>query len=138
MHDDAALARATLGAGAAGYIVKAAADVELMTAVRAVHRGRTFVDLDWGSEQGRASPGAPTPGFAGASRTARLSRREREVLSLLAQGHTNQEIAQRLDVSVKTVETYRARISNKFGLRSRADLVRFAIETGLLGPKTFA
>jgi DNA-binding NarL/FixJ family response regulator len=60
------------------------------------------------------------------------------VLSLLAQGHTNQEIAQRLDVSVKTVETYRARISNKFGLRSRADLVRFAIETGLLGPKTFA
>jgi DNA-binding CsgD family transcriptional regulator len=73
-------------------------------------------------------PAAPAGGAA-------LSGREREVLELLAHGHTNQQAADRLFVSVKTIETYRARIGKKLGLRTRADLVRYAVEIGLLGPK---
>jgi two-component system, NarL family, response regulator NreC len=63
---------------------------------------------------------------------ARLSQREREVLQLVAHGYTNQEVADRLGLSVKTIETYRARVSEKMGLRTRADLVRYALEVGLL------
>jgi two-component system response regulator NreC len=63
-----------------------------------------------------------------------LSRREREVLTLLAEGHANRMVAERLFLSVKTVETYRTRIADKLGLRTRADLVRYALESGLLGP----
>jgi len=120
MHDDPAYLRAALLAGASGYIVKQAADVELLTAIRAVHRGRTFVDL--------TRPGAPEAG-----RSRPLSRREGEVLRLLAQGHTNQEAANQLAVSVKTIETHRKRLSDKLGLKSRAQLFRFALERGLVG-----
>src|SRR5207245_6897509 len=72
------------------------------------------------------------PGLA--NKHEELSQREREVLVLLAQGHTNQQAANRLFLSVKTVETYRARIGEKLGLRGRANLVRYAVEMGLLGP----
>jgi DNA-binding NarL/FixJ family response regulator len=126
MHDDPAYCRAALGAGAAGYVVKTAADAQLLTAIRAVARGRLFVD-----------PGLPGAGGGPAAAPAEahpLSAREREVLTLLAQGHTNQVIADRLFLSVKTVETYRARIAEKLGLRTRADLIRYAVETGLLAP----
>jgi two-component system response regulator NreC len=133
MHDDPAYMRAALLAGASGYIVKKAADVELLTAIRAVHYGRTFVDLTRPGEQAggqevrhvsRDSPvgGQPRP----------LSQREAEVLRLLAQGHTNQEAADHLAVSVKTIETHRKRLSDKLGLKSRAQLFRFAVEVGLL------
>ena len=133
MHDDPAYLQAALQAGASGYIVKKAADVELLTAIRAVHHGRTFVDLTRPGEEARGhevrrvsreSPAAGHPGV--------LSRREAEVLRLLAQGHTNQEAADHLAVSVKTVETHRKRLSDKLGLRSRAQLFRFAVEVGLL------
>jgi DNA-binding NarL/FixJ family response regulator len=124
MHDDAAYLRAALAAGAAGYVLKKAADTDLLTAVRAVARGRTFVDLDMAED-------APPP--TGRVAAGDLSPREREVLGLLARGHTNQEIADRLYLSVKTVETYRARIADKAGLKTRADIVRYAMETGLLG-----
>ena len=133
MHDDPAYLQASLLAGASGYIVKKAADVELLTAIRAVHHGRTFVDLTRPGEQARGhevrhvfrdSPAAGRP--------RPLSRREAEVLRLLAQGHTNQEAADHLAVSVKTIETHRKRLSDKLGLNSRAQLFRFAVEVGLL------
>jgi two-component system response regulator NreC len=133
MHDDPAYMRAALQAGASGYIVKKAADVELLTAIRAVHHGRTFVDLT------RPGDAAQTPGVQRISRDSPaggqrrpLSPREAEVLRLLAQGHTNQEAADELAVSVKTIETHRKRLSDKLGLKSRAQLFRFAVEVGLL------
>jgi two-component system, NarL family, response regulator NreC len=127
MHDDAAYLRSALSAGATGFLVKRAADSELLSAVRAVHAGRTFVDLTR-SVDGPADPGArkelPSP--------KTLSRREREVLRLLAQGNANQAIADRIHLSVKTVETYRSRLSEKLGLKGRAELYRFAAESGIL------
>src|ERR1041384_6586786 len=111
MHDDPAYMQAALVAGASGYLVKKAADVELLTAIRAVHPG-----------EARPAGENPRP----------LSRREVEVLRLVAQGHTNQEVADQLAVSVKTIETHRKRLSDKLGLRGRAELFRFAVETGLL------
>ena len=131
MHDDPSYLRVALLAGASGYIVKKAADIELLTAIRAVHHGRTFVHL--------TRPGEPPPGaeLGRVSRPAAgqprpLSPREAEVLRLLAQGYTNQEAADHLAVSVKTIETHRKRLSDKLGLKSRAELFRFAVEVGLL------
>lgn len=118
MHDDPGYARVALAAGAAGHVIKDAESGELLAAIRAVHRGRTFVQV--GAEPA-AAPAAPA-----------LSPRERQVLELLAHGHTNREVADRLALSVKTVETHRARLSEKLGLHSRADLVRLAIDLGLL------
>ncbi|HEY6157289.1 MAG TPA: response regulator transcription factor [Gemmatimonadales bacterium] len=126
MHDDPAFLQAALLAGASGYIVKKAADVELLTAIRAVYQGRSFVNL--------TRPGKPAPGqqIGRVSRPKPLSRREAEVLRLLAQGYTNQQAADQLAVSVKTIETHRSRLSGKLGLKSRAQLFRFAVEVGLL------
>jgi DNA-binding NarL/FixJ family response regulator len=135
MHDDAAYARAVLAAGGSGHVVKDADASILLGAIRAVYRGRTFVEL---GEKGSADREAPElltwSGGAARRRGELLSPREWQILELLAQGHTNREISERLPVSVKTVETYRARIVNKLGLRSRAELVRFALELGLLAP----
>ena len=124
MHDDPAYARLALAAGAAGHVIKDADSSELVAAIRAVHRGRTFIQV-----------GAEAAATAAPERTAApaLSPRERQVLELLAHGHTNREVADRLSLSVKTVETHRSRLSEKLGLHSRADLVRLAIELGLLG-----
>jgi len=130
-HDDPAYMRAALQAGASGYIVKKAADVELLTAIRAVHHGRTFVDLTRPGESPRADSGQLSRDAPHAEPTRPLSRREGEVLRLLAQGHTNQEAADHLAVSVKTVETHRRRLSEKLGLKNRAELFRFALERGL-------
>jgi two-component system, NarL family, response regulator NreC len=132
-HDDLAHLQAALQAGASGYIVKKAADVELLTAIRAVHEGRTFVDVTgpgeraWGDQVRRVPGDSP-----GGGQPRPLSQREAEVLRLLAQGHTNQETADHLAVSVKTIETHRKRLSDKLGLKSRAELFRFAVEAGLL------
>jgi DNA-binding NarL/FixJ family response regulator len=134
-HDDPVYMRAAMAAGAMGYIVKGAASAELMSAIRAVHQGRVFVDLHVEPHLFAASPSAlleASQTSPPASRPA-LSRREQEVLTLLAEGHTNQQIADRLSLSVKTIETYRARIAEKLGLRSRADIIRYAMEIGLLG-----
>jgi len=129
MHDDQASMQAALLAGASGYIVKKAADVELLTAIRAVHQGRTFVDLTRPGEEplSRRSPAGGT--------AKPLSPREGEVLRLLAQGHSYREAAAQLGVSVKTIETHRKRLADKLGLRSRAELFRFAVEVGLLEPE---
>src|SRR4029077_2983067 len=132
-HDDPAYVRAALQAGASGYVVKTVTAVELLTAIRAVYHGRTFVDLTRSGEEARrhevrhVARDSPAAG-----RPRPLSRREAEVLRLLAQGHTNQEAADHLAVSVKTIETHRKRLSDKLGLKSRAQLFRFAVEAGLL------
>lgn len=133
MHDDPAYLRAALQAGASGYVVKKAADIELLNAIRIVHRGGTFVNLTRpgqeapGQEVRRALRDSPAGGRPGL-----LSPREVQVLRLLAQGHTNQEAAERLAVSIKTIETHRKRLSDKLGLKTRAELFRFAVESRLL------
>jgi two-component system response regulator NreC len=130
MHDDPASLAAAISAGAAGYVVKRVADFELLSALRAVAAGRMFVDVS--QPVGRARD--PDAGRGGKEwePPQDLSRRERQVLRLLAQGHSNKQIADHIQVSVKTVETYRARLRRKLGLERRADLYRFAVESGLL------
>jgi DNA-binding NarL/FixJ family response regulator len=130
MHDDAAYLRAALSAGATGYLVKRAADSELLSAIRAVHAGRTFVDMTQTS--GGPEPPVRPHGVQPSQSPKALSRREREVLRLLAQGNSNQQIADGFRLSVKTVETYRTRLSEKLGLKGRAELFRFATESGVL------
>lgn len=134
MHDDPAYFRVAMAAGATGYVVKNAADAEMLDAIRSVARGRVYTRIDL--------PGAaPQDWTSGAARTrgeaplASLSAREREVLLLLVQGHTNQAIADHMLLSVKTVESYRARLMTKLGLKNRAELTQLAIEVGLLPPK---
>jgi len=127
MHDDSAYLASAMAAGAAGYVVKKVADSELLLAIRAVHAGRTFVDLTQ-----TLRPPQALPGSGRVQRPKELSRRERDVLRLLAQGHSNQQIADHMSVSVKTVETYRTRLRQKLGLRERAELYRFAVESGIL------
>jgi two-component system, NarL family, response regulator NreC len=137
MHDDPAYMGAALRAGAAGYVVKQAADVELLTAIRVVHQGGTFVNLTRPGEGPGSHELRSAPRMAPATRQARpLSQREVAVLRLLAEGHTNQEAADQLRISVKTVETHRQRLRDKLGLKTRAHLVRFALECGLLGSGT--
>jgi two-component system, NarL family, response regulator NreC len=125
MHDDPGYARVAQAAGASGHVVKDSESAELLAAIRAVHRGRTFVRV--GVDDPPSPGGGERPGPALA-----LSPRERQVLELLAHGHTNREIAARLALSVKTVETHRSRLSEKLQARKRADLVRVALDLGLL------
>jgi len=134
MHDDEAYLREALEAGATGYTLKQAADTELLAAIRAVARDEIFLHptltrLMVGELLGRRAPTA-----AGGGRGTRdiLSDREREVLRQIALGYTNQQVADMLGLSVKTVETYKARVMEKLHLRTRAALVRYAVERGLL------
>ena len=136
MHDDPAYLRSVLSAGASGYVLKRSVDAELLTAIRAVHRKGTFVDpslanilvQDVLAKRGaKALPKRPVN---------ILSERELQVLKLVAQGYSSQQIAKRILVGVKTVETYRSRLAQKLGLRTRSDVVRFAVQMGLLTPET--
>jgi DNA-binding NarL/FixJ family response regulator len=129
MHDDPAYVRSAIAMGAVGYINKSAADTELIHAIRAVMRGRVFIDVgDAATLESILTP-KPTPGK---SPVETLSEREREVLREVARGYTNQQIADDLGLSVKTVESYRARLMRKLGLKERADLVRVALDLGLI------
>lgn len=127
MQDDPSYVREAFAAGASGYVLKEAADVELVQAVREVAAGARYVHPALGARLAAAEGDA-------ASRAAAdpLSDREREVLRLLALGHTNQEIAKMLFISVRTAETHRAHIMQKLGLQTRAELVRYALASGLL------
>jgi two-component system, NarL family, response regulator NreC len=127
MQDDPRYVREAFAAGASGYVLKEAADTELVTAVREVAGGGRYVHPALGARIAVAD--------AEAERSAAedpLSDREREVLRLLALGHTNQEIAKMLFVSVRTAETHRAHIMQKLGISTRAELVRYAISRGVL------
>lgn len=128
MHDDASYLRRALDAGATGYLLKKAVDQELLMAIRAVMRGETYVHsamtqkfLD--SLTKPQEPEAQDPWSA-------LSEREHDVMRLVALGYTNAEIAEELFISVKTVETYRARGMEKLGLETRAQLVQSALKHG--------
>lgn len=130
MHDDPAFVRAAVAMGASGYVVKSSADTELITAIRAVASGKLFIDV--GDRMAAQNLLSPRPTGDGTSPLETLSDREREVLTDVARGYTNQHVADRLGLSVKTVESYRARLMKKLGLKERADLVRLAMEMGLL------
>ena len=135
MHDDQAYLRSALASGASGYMVKTGADTELLNAIRAVARGRSYIDVSLaGTSLQEVLTKRDRAGKVIAHSTDALSARERQVLELVAYGHTHKEIAGRLEVSVKSVETYRARVADKLGLKSRADLVRYALDHGMLGP----
>jgi two-component system response regulator NreC len=124
MHDDEAYCRQARLAGASGYVLKKALATELIRAVRIVHGGKTYFPAT-GSAPVSKTTGAPLEW---------ITDREREVVALIALGHTHAEIAGKLHISEKTVETHRAHILAKLGLRTRADLVRFAIEHNLMQP----
>ncbi|MDI6812919.1 MAG: response regulator transcription factor [Desulfitobacteriaceae bacterium] len=131
MHDDEEYLKAVLKAGAKGYVLKKAADVELLSAIRTVSRGEMFIYPSMAAALLYQMVSPHKPNHEG-KKVKPLSEREREVLRLLALGHTNQEIADILCVSVKTVETYRARVMEKLDMRKRAELVRYAAENGII------
>jgi two-component system, NarL family, response regulator NreC len=127
MQDDPRYVREAFDAGASGYVLKEAADSEVVAAVREVAGGGRYVDPELGArlvaaESAERKRAEEDP----------LSDREGEVLRLLALGHTNQEIAKQLYISVRTAETHRAHIMQKLRLSSRAELVRYALDRGLL------
>ena len=135
MHDDPAYLRSVLSAGASGYVLKRSVDAELLTAIRAVHRGGTFVDPGLANvlvQDVLAKTGVKALNKRPISI---LSERELQVLRLVAQGYSSQQIAKQILVGVKTVETYRSRLAQKLGLRTRSEVVRFAVQMGLLTPE---
>jgi len=127
-HDDIAYLRKAFQVGAKGYLVKDVADLELVLAIRQVAAGEEFVDPSLGAALLAPDAPGPRPGGPGGE----LSERELEVLRLVGLGYTNAEIAEALYVSVRTVETHRAHLQHKLGLKTRADLVRYARDVGLL------
>lgn len=131
MHDSEEYFFEVLKAGASGYVPKKAAPTDLVAAIRAVHAGGVFLFPTVakslvGDFLKRVESGGERAGYDG------LTDREREVLKLIAEGHTNQEIADRLVISSKTVERHRANIMDKLNLHSRTDLVKYAIRKGLI------
>lgn len=120
MYDEQAFQRAAEAAGAHGYVSKRATDTKLLAAIHAVWKGERYFEA-----ASKSSEGA----------TPNLTAREREVVRGIALGHTNREIAELLDLSIKSIESYRARVIQKFGFGSRADLVRYAFAHGLLDPE---
>ena len=127
MQQDTVYVRRAFAAGASGYVLKDAAGAELVEAIHIVADGRRYLHPFLGARLA-ASEAAPESQAANDP----LSGREHQVLRLLALGHTNSEIAKQLFLSLRTVETHRARIVHKLGLRNRAELVRYAIASGEL------
>jgi two-component system, NarL family, response regulator NreC len=127
MQDDPQYVKQAFASGASGYVLKEAADTEVVAAVREVANGGRYVHPELGARLVAAETEA-----AKRADEDPLSDREREVLRLLALGHTNQEIAKQLYISVRTAETHRAHIMQKLRLSSRAELVRHALAQGLL------
>jgi two-component system response regulator NreC len=126
MQNDPAFARTALQSGALGYVLKEAADAELVGAVRAAAAGRTYLNPGLGARMAAApvEPAGPPDD---------LTERELEILRLIALGHTNAEIGGQLFLSVRTVESHRAHIQQKTRRSTRAELVRYALDHGLLG-----
>jgi two-component system response regulator NreC len=129
LHDDEALLKEAIKAGAGGYILKRAAEAELISAIQAILRGTLYVDPSMVrallGEPGQTPPVQVTP-------VETLTPREKEILKLIVEGYTNRQIGERLTISVRTVEGHRANISDKLGLHSRVELVRYAREHGII------
>lgn len=130
MFDDQSYLRAAIAAGAAGYLPKRAAARQLIEAIREVAQHRSFIAV--ALHDGSLQRVMDEENNVEVPAATRLTEREQEVLDLIAYGFTHAEIAERLALSIKTVDTYRQRIGQKLGLRTRAELVRFAIETDRL------
>jgi len=130
MHDDVHYLRQALQNGASGYVLKKAADVELLSAIQAVMQGEIYVHSSM--TRNLLEDILPPSQSTDLEQWDLLSEREKEVLRLVAYGYTAQEIADQLGLSVKTIETYRARGMEKLGLTSRAALVRFALSKGII------
>ena len=128
MHDDERYLFEALKAGASGYVLKRQADTDLLDAIRAVERGEPFLTPD----AQRALIKDVLARDEG--RSTELTQREEEVVKLVAEAHTNKEIAELLHLSEKTVENHRARAMKKLGMRDRVELVRYAIRRGLIEP----
>jgi DNA-binding NarL/FixJ family response regulator len=128
MYDDERYLFEALKAGASGYVLKAQADVELLEAVRAVQRGEPFL-----TPEAQRALIKDVLGES-AARTDELTPREQEVVKLVAEAHTNKEIAEILHLSEKTVENHRSNAMRKLGMRDRVELVRYAIRRGLIEP----
>jgi two-component system, NarL family, response regulator NreC len=122
MQDDPGYAREAMSRGARGYVLKEAEEADLLHAVRTVAAGATYLQPELGARLLTASVAEP------------LTQRERDVLRLIALGHTNSEAAAQLHLSVRTIETHRANIQSKLGSTGRAELVRHAMEQGLISP----
>jgi DNA-binding NarL/FixJ family response regulator len=131
MHDDEGYLREALAAGSAGYVLKRAADIELLSAIRAVHRGGTYLHAAHTRVlfEGQAHQSGPR---TAEEREPHLSPREEEVLRLIALGYTSRQAAIELHLSAKTIETYRGRLMAKLNLSNRVELVRYALRRGLL------
>ncbi len=131
MHGEPAYLRTALSAGALGYVLKKSVDADLLGAIRAVHQGKTYVDPELANDLVRdALRGTSISSLK--RREIPLSSRELQVLRAVAEGFSSKQIAAQIFVSTKTVETYRARIAEKLGLKSRAEFVQYALESGLL------
>jgi DNA-binding NarL/FixJ family response regulator len=126
VHEEAPYVRELLRAGATGYVLKKSMQTELLRAIHAVSGGRIFLDQSLAS--GGASPAADDDFQTGVE----LSSRELDVASMAARGYTNAEIGTRLSISTKTVESHKARLMSKLGLKTRAQLVRYALYRGWL------
>jgi len=129
MHDDPHYVRDAFAAGARGYVLKEAVDAEVVAAIREVASGGSYVNPALGARLAAAEAHERA-----AAQADPLSEREHEVLRLLALGHTNQEIAKTLFISVRTAETHRAHIMQKLGTNSRAELVRYALAKQIIEP----
>lgn len=134
MHEEEAILRQALQLGAAGYVLKKSAEAELLSAIRAVSRGEAFVDpgMTRAMIEGYLSKNRLPKTLDEPAQTDGLSEREIEVLLLVAQGFTNKEIAARLNIGVKTVETHKAHIAQKLGSKSRVDWLRYVRQKGWL------
>ena len=133
-RDELSFVRLLMAAGTAGYVCERSPVSELRNALREVASGRTYIDC---SISDRADPVALSKMKSSEGRhkpSTFLSKRETEVLRMLAQGFTNQQVADALGLSVKTAETYRVRLTRKLGVKSRAELFRYAFEVGMVGP----
>lgn len=129
VHEERSYLRELMEAGASGYVLKRSAAEDLVHALRVVARGDVYLDPSVAAVVlGKLARAHPQENRSGVE----LSERETEVLRLIAQGHSNKEIAARLAISTKTVETYKARSMEKLGLTGRADIVRFALQEGWL------
>lgn len=135
MHDDPAYLRSVLAAGASGYVLKRSVDADLLSAIRAVHKGGTFIDSSLADVLVQDAIATNQRKSARKLPTNLLSDRELQVLRMVAGGYSSQQIADQIYVSVKTVETYRSRLTAKLGLRTRSEVVRYAVRMGLLTPE---
>jgi two-component system, NarL family, response regulator NreC len=136
MHEEPAFLRTALAAGASGYVLKKSVDADLLSAIRAVSKGRVYVDSELATTL--LVQAVPERASREDQPSEVLSKRELQVLKLVAEGFSSREISEQIFVGTKTVETYRGRFAEKLGLKSRADIVRYALEIGLLKSEKFS